>query len=156
MADVVGDSSIEEASRKLDNLVGVTIPPRTLHRWCLKMGAHVQRFEQEVVEPAAPVAARVYLSVEGTGVPMRKSEVKGARGKQADGSAKTREAKVLTIYTAESVHPEKDPGSRIHSGLIDSAAAVAGIAVESPVRVALRHGDRVPSCHGHLKTEYPF
>ena len=132
MADVVGDSSFEEARRKLENLAGVRIPPSTLHRWTLKIGAQVQRFEQEVVEPDAPAAPRLYLGVDGTGVPMRKSAVAGVKGKQADGSAKTREAKVLTIYTAERVHPksgepEKDPGSETHSGLIDSAAAVGGV-----------------------------
>ncbi len=136
MADVVGDSSFEEASRKPGNLAGVTIPPSTMHRRCLKIGARVQRFEQEAVEPGAPAAARMCLSMDGAGVPVRKSEVKGVRGKQADGSAKTREAKVLTICAAGRVHPEtsdpeKDPGSGTHSGLIDSAAAVGGVSRRS-------------------------
>ena len=132
MADVVGDAGYADASRKLDNLAGVTIPPSTLHRQGIRIGQQVQRFEQAVVDPGAPAAKRLYLGVDGTGIPVRKCEVEGVRGKQADGSAKTREAKVLTIYTAESVHPEtgdpeKDPGSEIHSGLIDSAAAVGGV-----------------------------
>ncbi|MCY3874406.1 MAG: hypothetical protein OXF88_08945 [Rhodobacteraceae bacterium] len=88
---------------------------------------------------------------------MRKSEVAGVKGKQEDGSAKTREAKVLSIYTAERVHPksgepEKDPGSATHSGLIDSAAAVGGVSRGSAfagrlereiVRQGLREADEV-------------
>ena len=132
MADTVGDSGFAEASRRLENLAGVTVPPSTLHRRALEIGKRIQRFEREVVEPGGPAAARLYLGVDGTGVPVRKSEAEGVRGKQADGSAKTREAKVVTIYTAERVHPktgepEKDPGSETRSGLIDSAAAVGGV-----------------------------
>ena len=157
MADVVGDAGYGMASRKLANLAGVTIPPSTLHRWALKIGKQVQRFEQEIVEPADPAAPRLYLGVDGTGVPVRKSEVAGGKGKQEDGSAKTREAKVLSIYAAERVHPksgepEKDPGSETHSGLIDSAAAVGGVSRGSAfagrldseiVRQGLREADEV-------------
>ena len=59
MADVVGDSSCEVASGKLENLAGVVIAPSTLQRWALEMGKQVQRFEQVVVEPGEPGAARV-------------------------------------------------------------------------------------------------
>jgi hypothetical protein len=38
------------------------------------------------------VAPTMYLGMDGTGVPMRPSEVAGRAGKQPDGSAKTREA----------------------------------------------------------------
>ena len=59
------------------------------------------------------------LGMEGTGVPMR-------AGKQADGSAQTREAKVVTIWTAESRDkqgkPTRDPGSITYSSAIESAA----------------------------------
>jgi len=45
---------------------------------------------------------------------MRAVEVAGRAGKQLDGSAKTREAKVVTLWTAESRDaenkPVRDPG----------------------------------------------
>ena len=44
------------------------------------------------------VAPTMYLGMEGTGVPMRPSEVEGRTGKQPDGSARTREAKVQHFY----------------------------------------------------------
>ena len=57
----------------------------------------------------------MYLGLDGTGVPVRKSEVEGRRGKQPDGSAKTREVKLVTVWTAETRNadglPERDPGS---------------------------------------------
>jgi hypothetical protein len=39
----------------------------------------------------------MYVSGDGTGVPMRPEELVGRKGKQADGSAKTREAKLARL-----------------------------------------------------------
>ena len=70
----------------------------------------------------------MYLGVDGTGVPVRKSETAGRRGKQEDGSARTREVKLVTVWTAESTHPktgrpQRDQGSVSYRGAIDSAAS---------------------------------
>jgi hypothetical protein len=66
--------------------------------------------------------------LDGTGVPMRPTEVAGRPGKQLDGSAKTREAKVVAVWTAESRDeegkPMRDPGSVTYSAAIESAATV--------------------------------
>ena len=55
------------------------------------------------------------LGLDGTGVPVRPSEVEGRRGKQPDGSARTREVKLVTVWTAETRDkdgkPVRDPGS---------------------------------------------
>ena len=57
---------------------------------------------------------------------MRAPEVAGRTGKQPDGSAKTREAKLVTVWTAESRDEEgkplRDPGSITYSAAIASAA----------------------------------
>src|SRR6266705_2146464 len=57
---------------------------------------------------------------------MRPQEVADRAGKQADGSAKTREAKLVTVWTAESRDregkPMRDPGSISYSSAIESAA----------------------------------
>jgi hypothetical protein len=59
---------------------------------------------------------------------MRTQEVADRAGKQADGSAKTREAKLVTIWTAESRDeegkPVRDPGSITYSAAIESAATL--------------------------------
>jgi hypothetical protein len=68
----------------------------------------------------------MYLGMDGTGVPMRTQEVIGRAGKQTDGSSKTREAKLVTVWTAESHDdegkPMRDPGSVTYSAAIESAA----------------------------------
>jgi hypothetical protein len=41
----------------------------------------------------------MYISADGTGIPLRKAELAGRKGKQADGSAKTHEVKVGCVFT---------------------------------------------------------
>src|SRR5437762_1360873 len=84
--------------------------------------------EHQQVEKMGEVAPTMYLGMDGTGVPMRTQEVADRAGKQADGSAKTREAKLVTIWTAESRDkegkPVRDPGSVTYSAAIESAATL--------------------------------
>ena len=132
VADTVVSDSYEEASRKLCNLAGVKVPATTLRRWTRRLGEQAQRFEREAVEEGKPGAERVYVEADGTGVPVRQSEMEGVKGRQEDGSARTREAKVIATFTAEDTHPKtgepmKDGGSGSVSALIDSAAAVGGV-----------------------------
>jgi hypothetical protein len=74
------------------------------------------------------VAPTLYLGRDGTGVPRRAQEVADRAGKQADGSAKTREAKLVTIWTAESRdaegQPVRDPGSVTYSAAMETAATL--------------------------------
>jgi hypothetical protein len=80
------------------------------------------------VERMGEVAPTMYLGMDGTGVPRRAEEVTDRAGKQTDGSAKTREAKLVTIGTAESRDkegkPARDPGSISYSAAIESASAL--------------------------------
>jgi hypothetical protein len=66
------------------------------------------------------------LGLDGTGIPMRTAELAGRPGKQADGSAKTREVKLCTVWSAEGRDeenvPVRDPGSVSYSAAIESAA----------------------------------
>ena len=67
------------------------------------------------------------MGLDGTGVPMRASELVGRSGKQPDGSSKSREVKRVTIWSAEGRDPEgipvRDEGSVTYSAAIESAAS---------------------------------
>ena len=93
-----GSDSYEEASRKLRNLVGVTVSRAILQRHATRIGEEMQAFEREDVEAAPPPAERVLLGINGTGVPMAAREVEGVAGKQTDGTAKTSEAKAVHSF----------------------------------------------------------
>jgi hypothetical protein len=68
----------------------------------------------------------MYLGLDGTGIPMCTSALVGRTGKQLDGSAKTREVKLCTVWTAEGRDaegvPVRDLGSVSYSAAIESAA----------------------------------
>ena len=118
--------SFEESSGLLQELAGVEVGAKQVERVAEALGAEVAVDERQHVEKMSPVAATWYLGRDGTGVPMRAPEVAGRVGKQPDGSAKTREAKVVTLWSAESRDPEgrpiRDPGSITYSAAIESAA----------------------------------
>jgi Uncharacterised protein family (UPF0236) len=118
--------SFEESSALLHELAGVEVSASQVERAAETLGAEIGDDERRCVERRGDVAPTLYLGMDGTGVPMRKSEVAGRAGKQSDGSAKTREAKLVTLWTAEARDeedmPMRDPGSITYSAAIESAA----------------------------------
>jgi len=68
---------------------------------------------------------KFYVSYDGTGVPMRKEETKGRKGKQADGSSVSREVKLGCVFTTTTTdpegHPLRDPQSTTYLASFESA-----------------------------------
>jgi len=67
---------------------------------------------------------------------LRAEELVGRTGKQPDGSAKTGEVKLCTIWSAESLDeqgtPVRDEGSVTYSAALESASALDTAAARSP------------------------
>ena len=128
--------SFAEAGELLKALAGVAVDPKQVERTAEALGRDVANDECEVVEPESAAAPTMYLGLDGTGVPVRKSEVEGRRGKQPDGAAKTREVKLVTVWTAATRNtdglPERDPGSVSYSAAVESAANRATDPLPSP------------------------
>lgn len=129
MVALVGATvSFEEGSELLRELAGIPVDAKLVEREAEALGEEVAADEREVVteEICRPVPATMYIGLDGTGVPMRTSEVEGRPGKQPDGSAKTREVKLCACWTAESRDkdgvPTRDPGSVTYTAAIESAA----------------------------------
>src|SRR5216110_641934 len=120
--------SFEESSGLLHELAGTEVSAKQVERAAEALGAEIAVDEHQQVEKMGEVTPTMYLGMDGTGVPMRTQEVADRAGKQADGSAKTREAKLVTIWTAESRdeqgQPVRDPGSITYSAAIESAATL--------------------------------
>lgn len=120
--------SFQEGSLLLKELAAVQLPAKRVERCAEALGAEVAADEKQHPEPMdqTPLPATLYLSMDGTGIPMRRSELLGRAGRQADGSAKTREVKVCAIWSAESQdaqgRPVRDEGSVTYSAAIESAA----------------------------------
>lgn len=129
VGEAAAGEPFEWSSALLHHLAGLSVDPKQVERTAEALGAEIAEDERDVVEPSSSDAGLppvMYLGEDGTGVPMRPSEVEGRAGKQPDGSAKTREVKVLTVWTAQSRdkdgHPMRDPGSVRYSAAIESAA----------------------------------
>ena len=119
--------SFAEASELLGELAGVAVDAKQVERTAEALGREVASDERAAVEPEPGAAPTMYLGLDGTGVPVRKSEVEGRCGKQPDGGAKTREVKLVTVWTAETRDnnglPVRDPGSVSYSAAVESAAS---------------------------------
>ncbi len=119
--------SFVEGSELIRDLAGVSVDSKQVERTAEALGREIATDEREVLEPEPPSAPTLYLGMDGTGLPMRHSELEGRAGKQPDGSAKTREVKLVTVWTAEGRDkegtPVRDEGSISYSAALESAAA---------------------------------
>ena len=66
--------SFEESSALLHELAGVEVSVSQVERAAEALGAEIATDERSCVEPMGEVAPTMYLGMDGTGVPMRKSE----------------------------------------------------------------------------------
>jgi hypothetical protein len=121
--------SFQEGSELLKELAGVKVEAKQVERTAEALGAEIAQDEQGRVEAEGSglLPSTLYVGIDGTGVPMRSAELKGRAGKQADGSAKTREVKLCAVWSAESRdaqdQPVRDEGSITYSAAIESATS---------------------------------
>lgn len=127
MTGVVGSAvSFAEGADLLHELAGLAVSARQVERYAERVGNDAARYEETVsCAPTVAPTEVMYLGQDGTGVPMRPPALQGRPGKQADGSARTREMKVCTVWTADArdAHgtPTRDPGSVRYTAAIETA-----------------------------------
>lgn len=94
--------AFQKAEKHLLETGGIHMEARQIQRLVRRVGPAVQAWQQREYKPgqenqnAVPI---MYVSADGTGVPMRKKELEGRAGKQADGTAKTRQAYLGCVFT---------------------------------------------------------
>ena len=120
-------ASFAGSSALIRELAGLAVAPKTVERHAEALGREVASDECRVIEPEPCEAPTLYLGLDGTGVPARKAEVAGRAGKQPDGSARTREAKIAVIWSAQGRDPHgrpvRDPGSATYNAAIETIAS---------------------------------
>src|SRR3989441_5538054 len=130
--------SFQEGSDLLTELAGVAMDAKQVERTAEGLGKEIAEDERVHSEPldALPLPQTLYLGMDGTGIPLRSEELVGRTGKQPDGSAKTGEVKLCTIWSAESLDtegtPVRDEGSISYSAALESASALDTAAERSP------------------------
>jgi uncharacterized protein UPF0236 len=138
---VGGQTSFLSGSEDLLELVEIEISAKGIARISKAIGEEIleteekirgQVFEgdQENVVPlfSAQEVEKVYIEVDGTGVPVVPSETVDRKGKGKDGQSRTREAKLGCVFTQTTVdeegQPIRDEGTTIYVGKIETAEEV--------------------------------
>ena len=101
-----------KAERHLEQTGGITVSARQIQRVVQRVGTAAQQWQERPATPGSCVhhdAPILYLSADGTGVPMVAEELAGRKGKQADGKAKTRQVYLGCAFTQHHVDDEGLP-----------------------------------------------
>jgi hypothetical protein len=134
MARAGSKSTFKEGREDLKVYAGIEVSAKDVERVAERIGQQTEawtRTEREaILQQSETVQSKktiplLYISYDGTGVPMTKTELVGHKAKQGDGSAKTREAKLGCIFTQTTTDvkgfPVRDPGSTSFVGAIETA-----------------------------------
>jgi hypothetical protein len=151
MARVGAQEPFDAARQDLAELAGVVVQTKAVERISEAVGRAVEA--ANVAERASlcegqvvPIAtvARLYVAMDGTGVPAVPKDTQGHAGKAADGKAKTREAKLGCVFTQTSFddkgRPIRDPASTTYVGAIETAEDFGPRIAAEAVRRGLQRG----------------
>lgn len=134
MGRVGGKESFNEGRQDLEELAGIRVKTKEVERVAEAIGAQIevlaQREREQImadkVVPLKPVP-KLYISIDGTGVPVLSRETEGRRGKVEGEQARTREAKLGCVFTQTGVdekgRPQRDEASTTYVGAIETAEA---------------------------------
>jgi hypothetical protein len=134
MGQVGGKEPFEEGRRDLENLAGVRVKTKAVERVSQTIGKQIETVFQAERELAlsgkvVPLKAvpKLYIAIDGTGVPMVARETEGRKGKDETGKSKTREAKLGCVFTQTELddhqRPVRDEHSTTYVGAIETAEA---------------------------------
>lgn len=124
----------EHASEDLAALANIHLQGRQIQRLVQLSTPKVERMRDQLPAPLPEADTPVlYVSMDGTGVPMVAEELAGRDGKQPDGSSRTREVKLGCVFTQSTCdkdgHPVRD---------LDSSTYIGSFAPASEFAVQLR------------------
>jgi hypothetical protein len=116
----------QAASEDLAAFAGISMESRQIHRLVNQIGPKLAAALEQGPSTDPRAIPVMYVEVDATGVPMVAEELAGRKGKQADGSAKTREAKLGCVFTQtkpdeETGLPVRDPDSTTYTGSFETA-----------------------------------
>ena len=106
------ESTYLKAERHLEQTGGISVSARQIQRVVQRVGGPAQQWQQRSAQPGYCDAPIMYVSADGTGVPMVPEELTGRRGKQVNGTAKTRQVYLGCVFTQHKTdkqgHPVRD------------------------------------------------
>jgi hypothetical protein len=139
----------------IKELAGVDVTAKEVERIAEAIGAQAAEYLSAAQTPpdashraAAPESIPIlYVTMDGTGVPMTRSETDGRKGKGSDGQSRTREAKLGCVFTQtttdEHGYPVRDEGSTTYIGKIETSEAFGKQLYQEAVNRGIDHAKRV-------------
>jgi hypothetical protein len=142
-----------KGSGLLADLAGVTVSARRIERHAEADGAAAAaaiaeraaaiRDRKVIPMPPAGLPDKMYIAIDGTGVPVVRAETEGRAGKSEDGKARTREVKLACVFTQAKVdedgYPVRDPGSSSYLATFAPAAGFGVLMAAEARRRGARH-----------------
>jgi hypothetical protein len=154
MGRVGSKEPFDEGRQDLETLAGIVVKTKEVERVSEKLGEQVEaisRKERQLVFSGKIVrikpVPKMYIAIDGTGVPMVPRETQGRQGKDDSGGAKTREVKLGCVFTQTSVDdegfPVRDRDSTTYVGAIETAEEFGQRIFTEAIRRGLRFAERV-------------
>jgi hypothetical protein len=141
------ESTYLKAERHLEQTGGIPVSARQIQRVVQRVGRAAQAWQEREAKPGPGAAPILYVSADGTGVPMVPAELKGRRGKQADGTAKTRQVYLGCVFTQhrtdEQGHPVRDHESTTYVSSFKSIDAFGPLLRQEAIRRGLGSAGKV-------------
>ena len=139
--------SYDEAQADLHTYLGLRLSGRNFGRLVAEITPAL--LAAQATLPPAPDTVQIptlYLASDGTGVPLRRSELVGVKGKQTDGTARTREAKLGCVFTQTSLNdqgqPIRDPDSTTYVGTFEDCRHLGSLLRAEALRRGLGNAQR--------------
>jgi len=155
MGRVGAKEPFEQGRGDLEELAGVVVQSKQVERVSVQLGARIEAFlEREraailsgQLVPLLPPVPKLYIAIDGTGVPVVPREAEGRRGKDGTGRAKTREAKIGCVFTQtkqdQEGYPIRDEDSTTYVGAIETAERFGPRIYAEAVRRGLQQAQQV-------------
>lgn len=131
MARAGAKESFAESADDLEVFADLKVTAKDVERVAENTGRVVDDWmaqeatKARLVPPDKEEIETLYVSFDGTGVPMRPDELAETRGKSPDGKAKTREVKLGCVFTQTAVdeegRPVRDQASTTYVGAIENS-----------------------------------
>lgn len=154
MARVGGKEPFDEGRLDLQELAGIVVQTKQVERVAEAIGAQIEHIASR--ERTATLAGKIvllqsvpkmYVAIDGTGVPMVPRETQGRPGKDETGQAKTREAKLGCVFTQTRLdhksRPVRDEGSTTYVGAIENAKDFGWRIFTEAIRRSSRRAEQI-------------
>ena len=123
--------SYQEAANDLAAYTGLELESRHFGRLIAELAPALRAAHATLPATDELPIPVFYVSSDGTGVPMRREELSGIKGRQPDGSSRTREVKLGCVFTQTSTdeegNPLRDPNSTSYVGTFEGCRSIGSL-----------------------------